>query len=301
MNIVCNKEGISKNVAILSWGLCENLKKECFMKRLIFIVSLIFVSSATMAQMKIHDNGKAIFATDPSETPKGQVHVKSDLNDLAQTLYLDAPKEFTLFQATFASLYLGNSNNTDNNYARLNFGDGDAPAVSAIAARIENHGANSGTLEFWTRQAGQQIAKRMTVLANGDVNIGGGPISYMFSVNGDASKIGGGTWKVPSDRRLKKDIAPFTDGLNQVLKMQPVNFRYNGLAGISDTETQYVGVIAQDVQKVAPYTVKTMKDGYLEFDSNAVVYMLINAIKEQQAQIDRLEAQVKKYSRGGTR
>lgn len=271
------------------------------MKRIIFIVSLIFVSSAAMAQMKIHDNGKTIFATDPSETPKGQVHVKSDLNDLAQTLYLDAPKEYTVFQATYASLYLGNSNQTNNNYARLNFGDGDAPAVSAIGGRIENHAANAGTLEFWTREAGQPILKRMSVLANGDVNIGGGPIDYMFSVNGDASKIGGGTWKVPSDRRLKKDISPFTDGLSQVLKMQPVNFRYNGLAGISDTETEFVGVIAQDVQKVAPYTVKTMKDGYLEFDSNAVVYLLINAVKEQQAQIDRLEAQVRKLSKGGSK
>jgi len=271
------------------------------MKRFVLVISLIFVSSAAMAQMKIHDNGKAIFATDPSETPKGQLHVKSDLNDLAQTLYLDAPKSFTLFQATYASLYLGNSDGTNNNYARLNFGDGDAPASSAIGARIEDHAANSGTLEFWTRAPGQQILKRMSVLANGDVNIGGGPIDYMFSVNGDASKIGGGTWKVPSDRRLKKDITPFTDGLSQVLRMQPINFRYNGLAGISDTETQYVGVIAQDAQKVAPYTVKTMKDGYLEFDSNAVVYMLINAVKEQQAQIDKLEAQLKKLNRGGTR
>lgn len=265
--------------------------RNLFMKMLVVGISLVLIHSSAVAQLKIHDTGKAIFALDPNETPKGQVHVKSVLNDPAQTLYLDAPKSPTVFNQTYAALYLGNSNGTNNNYARLNFGDGDSQAASAIGARIEDHAANSGTLEFWTRPIGSVILKRMTILSNGDVNIGGGPIDYMFSVNGDASKIGGGTWKVPSDQRLKKLITPFTDGLSQILKIKPVNFQYNGTAGISDTETQFVGVLAQDMQEIAPYTISSAGDDeYLEFDSNAIIYMLINAVKEQQNQIQRLEA-----------
>jgi ABC-type Fe3+-citrate transport system substrate-binding protein len=63
------------------------------------------------------------------------------------------------------------------------------------------------------------------------------------------------------------------------------------MGGIADTDTQYVGILAQDMQEIAPYMISSSgKDEYLNFDSNAVIYMLINAIKEQQNQIEKLEA-----------
>jgi hypothetical protein len=261
------------------------------MNKWVMGVILILVYGVSSAQMRINYDGKTIFAQDLSETPLGQVDVRSLLNEKAQALYIDAPKSTTAFTQTFASLYLGNSNSTDGNYARLNFGDGDSAAVSTIGAQIENHAANSGTLEFWTRQSGQAIAKRMTVRSDGKVNIGGGPADYLFSVNGDASKVGGGTWSVPSDERLKKAIKPFTDGLGKILEINPVSFHYNGMGGIADTETEFVGILAQEMEAIAPYTITAdSAEGYLQFNSNAVIYMLINAVKEQQAQIEKLES-----------
>jgi hypothetical protein len=115
----------------------------------------------------------------------------------------------------------------------------------------------------------------------------------------DAAKVGGGSWVVASDKRLKKDINPFTDGLNVLLGMEPVTFRYNGKAGI-DTDKQFVGVIAQQMQRIAPYTVGefTYQDStgktenYLDYDPNAVTYLLVNAVKEQQAQLAAKDAQI---------
>ncbi len=110
---------------------------------------------------------------------------------------------------------------------------------------------------------------------------------YDLHVNGSAAKPGGGPWINSSDQRLKKDITDFTDGLAQVQQIRPVWYRYNGKAGMP-TQKKYVGVIAQEMQKVAPYTIGEFtytdttgkQEKYLDYDANAVTYMLVNAVKE---------------------
>jgi len=126
----------------------------------------------------------------------------------------------------------------------------------------------------------------------------------MLSVNGDASKIGGGSWATFSDRRLKKDINLYTDGLAKLLKINPVTFKYNGKGPYSDTTTEYVGVIAQEIQDVVSYTVDTVlmklnktdssPTSLLSYDPSSLTYLTINAIKEQQLLIENLQKQVAK-------
>lgn len=143
--------------------------------------------------------------------------------------------------------------------------------------------------------------------ANGDEDlfIGGD-----LEVVGKGFQTGGGAWGVRSDRRLKKDIVDYNDGLEQLLKIQPVKFKYNDLFP-NHTEKEYVGIIAQDMQKIAPYTVEDIPMGqvikedangkevivnpgknYLSFDPNALWYMTINAIKEQHAIIEKQAEQI---------
>ncbi|MBK8922609.1 MAG: tail fiber domain-containing protein [Saprospirales bacterium] len=119
-------------------------------------------------------------------------------------------------------------------------------------------------------------------------------------MNGSAAKPGGGSWSASSDRRLKQDIRPYTEGLAAVLSIKPVRFRYNERSGY-DTKPEYIGVIAQELQASAPYMVssvpRTQADGtetpYLAVDNSAMTYMLVNAVKEQQATIERQEAEIK--------
>lgn len=117
-----------------------------------------------------------------------------------------------------------------------------------------------------------------------------------LETGGTASKPGGGSWTATSDARLKQDIKPYNDGLEMLLKINPVFYNYNQLSGY-DTAKQHIGVIAQDIQKVAPYMVssfnKTGKE-YLNVDNTAMTYMLINAVKEQQKEIEALKELVKK-------
>ena len=65
---------------------------------------------------------------------------------------------------------------------------------------------------------------------------------------GNAAKPGGGDWVATSDRRAKKDIKKFDKGLEEVLKIKPVYFKYNGKFGTQDDGREFVGVIAQEIQ-----------------------------------------------------
>jgi len=270
-------------------------------------------ASLSYGQVKVQSAGKTIVGTNTGVSPLGQLHVVRTANAAEQAIYADGPASSTAFNATFSSLYLSNSNGTNNNYSRLNFGDGDAAAVAAIGARIENHATNGGSLEFWTRPAaGGGISRRLQIANNGNVIIGTGTATAKLSVNGTANKPGGGTWAVFSDSKLKSNVNDYTDGLNEILQINPVTFNYNGKAGISDTDSEYVGIIAQEMQKIAPYTVSqvevetsnvnlissdsdqsyeedlssTTTTSALTFDPNALTYMLINSVKEQQVMIE---------------
>lgn len=93
-----------------------------------------------------------------------------------------------------------------------------------------------------------------------------------------------------SDERLKEDIRPFKLGLDEVLGINPVHFKYNGLGGLPKDNIEQLGVIAQDVEKSAPdlvvkKKVKLHPEDEFETEIKAVdygafTYALINATKE---------------------
>ncbi len=120
---------------------------------------------------------------------------------------------------------------------------------------------------------------------------------YGLLVNGSAAKPGTSTWLVTSDERLKSSVKPYTDGLSQVLKINPVKFHYNNESGY-DTRPEYIGVIAQQIEKIAPYMVGRFKRDadkkeFLNVDNGAITYMLINAVKELKADVDTKETTIK--------
>jgi hypothetical protein len=62
-------------------------------------------------------------------------------------------------------------------------------------------------------------------------------------------------------------------------------FQYNHLSGYADTTRQYVGVLAQEMEKILPSTVSIVANDPLVknkrvYDSSELVYTLINAVKE---------------------
>lgn len=120
-----------------------------------------------------------------------------------------------------------------------------------------------------------------------------------LEIGGTAAKPGGGSWLATSDARLKEQVRPYKDGLRQLQKINPVYFHYNKESGY-DNNKEYIGVIAQDLQTVAPYMVNKFNRNdkeYLNVDNSAMIYMLINAVKEQQEEIEGLKKMVEELKR----
>lgn len=129
----------------------------------------------------------------------------------------------------------------------------------------------------------------------GNVGIGTLLPSAKLHVAGDIFATGTIT---SSDKNLKQNIQEFNYGLETIKKIRPVTYQYNGRARIT-SERNHVGVIAQDLQEVAPfmvfpYTHKEFDDDnyeissedFLAVDEKPIQYMLVNAIKEQQEIIE---------------
>jgi hypothetical protein len=107
-----------------------------------------------------------------------------------------------------------------------------------------------------------------------------------------------------SDGRLKENIHPFTDGLNVVSQINPVQFLYKSDAPFATSQPQ-VGVVAQELEKAAPYMVHQTEEGdYNDLrwvNNQAYIFLLINSVKElkekveaQQAEIERLKKRKKR-------
>jgi hypothetical protein len=155
----------------------------------------------------------------------------------------------------------------------------------------------------------------MTFKRGGDVGIGTVSPTASLSVNGIANKIGSGTWAIFSDARLKTNVSDYKEGLDFLMQVRTVNFSYNDKMQEIWGETKleknkiYQGVIAQELQEIAPDMVRsvtlsnasgddvdpsstssTTSESFLEVDPNKFTYALINAVKEQQAIINTLKS-----------
>lgn len=151
----------------------------------------------------------------------------------------------------------------------------------------------------------------MTFERGGNIGIGTVSPTANLSVNGTANKLGGGSWAIFSDARLKTNVSDYQEGLDFLMKVRTVNFSYNDkmteIWGENKIEKNkvYQGVIAQELQKIAPDMVRSVTlnpssgddvdpstaaaESFLEVDPNKFTYALINAVKEQQAIINTLK------------
>lgn len=90
-----------------------------------------------------------------------------------------------------------------------------------------------------------------------------------------------------SDIALKEDVLPIDGALNKVLNLFGVSFRWKS------NKQDSIGLIAQDVEKVVPEIVKRNVAGNKTVSYDSIVPLLVEAIKEQQKQIEDLKRKIK--------
>ncbi|HVQ36593.1 MAG TPA: tail fiber domain-containing protein, partial [Pyrinomonadaceae bacterium] len=107
--------------------------------------------------------------------------------------------------------------------------------------------------------------------------------------------VGGGSWLNFSDERLKNIKGQFTSGLKAVMQLQPLRYEYkndNALGLVSSGE--HIGFGAQAVQRIIPEAVTSTSSGYLQVNNDPIIFTMLNAIKEQQKEIEQLRTEVRK-------
>ena len=200
-------------------------------------------------------------------------------------------------------------NRTDG--AAMVFGGGAAQATFTFEDSFffEFRSASRTDIENRILNAGSSLMRIRG--SDGFVGIGTLTPAALLHVNGAAVKPGGGDWATACDQRLKKNIQKYSKGLKEIIQIHPVTFEYNGKADLKEGKT-YVGVIAQEFQKISPQAVGTynykeyeevkvdgkweakivVDENYLSVDASEIRYMLVNAVKEQQKIIEAKNAQI---------
>ena len=90
-----------------------------------------------------------------------------------------------------------------------------------------------------------------------------------------------------SDERLKNNISNISSPIEKIKQINGVNFEWSKDQSVYSGKD--VGVIAQDVQKVLPEVVSERESGYLAVKYEKIIPLLIEAIKDQQKQIEDLK------------
>jgi hypothetical protein len=118
-----------------------------------------------------------------------------------------------------------------------------------------------------------------TYTAGNGLSLSGTEFLMSGSYTGDFTATGDVT--AYSDKRLKRNIETITNAVDTVSKLRGVHFEKDG--------RNSTGVIAQEVEEILPQVVHTAPDGMKSVAYGNIVGILIEAIKEQQKEIEELK------------
>ena len=187
----------------------------------------------------------------------------------------------------YVSTIGGGKDNTTSGYFST-IGGGKDNTASGNSSTIGGGGSNTASGYFSTILGGQSncVSHDKSFIIGS--NLTSTATCYTFVNN--LCNIGGGT----SDCRLKENINNIPYGLCEVKQLEPVSYAFKN---DESKKTKY-GFLAQCVQEIMPELISNHPtdtvdgDPVLQFDKEAVWASLVNAIKEQQVQIENLEQRI---------
>ena len=154
----------------------------------------------------------------------------------------------------FASVVIGQYNSSGSS----------ATSASSFSTSAPAFVIGNGTHAF-------NLSNAFKVMFNGDTTV-----SNDLTVGGDVV--------ISSDARLKSNIVSLGSTLPKLLQIDGKSYEMKG--------KQKIGVLAQEIQEVFPELVSEDDNEMLAVNYQGLVPVLINALKEQQSEIDELKEMV---------
>ena len=123
------------------------------------------------------------------------------------------------------------------------------------------------------------VAGNLTISGNTIITLGTPSASQHICINGSNEIVD----CTISSIRHKQNVTPLKAGLSEINRLRPVNFTWK------TTDEKDFGLIAEEVAEAAPLLAVHDKDGTVKgVNYDKINVVLINAVKEQQAMIQRL-------------
>ncbi len=162
-------------------------------------------------------------------------------------------------------------------------GEGSTPVITntGVTSNVAGTGVSvSGATGAVTISIGQSVATSAS------------PTFAGLTINGAITATGDITAFFTSDKRHKNTIQNIPNALEKVSKLNGVTWEWNEDVNEVTKSTPKTGLIAQEVQEVLPEVVREREDGFLSLDYSKMVGLLVEAIKEQQSQIEELKSKL---------
>jgi hypothetical protein len=175
-----------------------------------------------------------------------------------------------------ASITISNSDTTTNNTAQINFAARTGANTSHFSSAIIN-------CKFGARTNGQYPTGILTFATSTILNAAP---SVKMTLGSEGNLTVTGTITSNSDARLKTNVTTITGALDKVLALRGVMFDR------IETGAREMGQIAQEAEAIVPELVFTDENGIKSIAYANTVALLIEAIKEQQVQINELKGRI---------
>lgn len=104
-----------------------------------------------------------------------------------------------------------------------------------------------------------------------------------LTFNPSTGTVAATLFRASSDEKLKSNIELISNPIQKIESLKGVNFVYTA------SNTRSIGVIAQDVEQLMPELVDINIEGYRQVNYNGLIGVLIEAVKEQQKEINKLK------------
>ncbi len=256
-----------------------------------------FTSSNTIANSQVFDDGNNVAIG--SATPAGKMQVSDNNNaNGAPSLPMPVPQ---------ITVQTGNNGgqsaisflrfNNDVKWTMGWSGDGTVGTGAYQSFRLlwsptTNYTDLSDFNNRYVSGGGLQYGSNTAMsVSGGSLNVGLGGLlepQYALDVNGT---VRANLFIPSSDQRYKTNIANISGALDKIKQLTGRTFYYDTISFSKRefTSQKQIGLIAQEVLPVVPEIVYKDSAGYYSLDYDRLVALLIEGMKDQQAQIDSLK------------